>query len=58
MLTKCHVLMLHAALIAESGCCDDLVSTILSVTSDELDDAGLLNWLRGHLNTHITPLSN
>lgn len=49
MLTKCHVLMLHSALIAESGCCDDLVSTILSVASGELDDAGLLDWLQGHV---------
>lgn len=28
---------------------DDLISTILSVASDELDDTGLLNWLQGHV---------
>ena len=49
VLTKRQVLMLHAALIAESGGCDDLVSTILSVASGELDDAGLLDWLQGHV---------
>lgn len=28
---------------------DDLISTILSVASGELDDTGLLNWLQGHV---------
>ena len=28
---------------------DDLISTILSVASGELDDAGLLGWLQGHV---------
>ena len=28
---------------------DDLISAILSVASGELDDAGLLDWLQGHI---------
>ena len=28
---------------------DDLINTILSVASGELDDTGLLNWLQGHI---------
>ena len=28
---------------------DDLISAILSVASGELDDAGLLDWLQGHV---------
>lgn len=43
MLSKRQVKMLYSASIAESDDCDDLVSTILSVTSGRLDDAGLLD---------------
>lgn len=28
---------------------EELISTILSVASSELDDIGLLNWLQTHL---------
>ena len=53
-LSKQQILMLHSALLTQSGCLDgirddDLITAILSVASGTMDYAGLLRWLQSHL---------
>lgn len=53
-LSKQQILMLHSALLTQSGGLDgirddDLITAILSVASGTMDYAGLLRWLQSHL---------
>ena len=69
ILKKRQILLLHSALIAESGGSDgirdeflnlnsitlsyeddELISTILSVASGEMDADGLLKWIQQHID--------